>query len=51
MKKFFAKNGPIISTYFFIAIGFWIIFLIIIPQLYMLDLVVSAKSAAFVAWR
>ena len=36
--KFFKKNGPLISTYFLIAIVFWLIFLIIIPQLYMLDL-------------
>ena len=36
--KFFKKNGPLISTYFLIAIAFWLIFLIIIPQLYMLDL-------------
>ncbi len=38
MKNFFEKNGTLISTYFIIAIVFWLIFLIIIPQLYMLDL-------------
>ncbi len=38
MNYFFNKNGPLISTYFIIAIVFWLIFLIIIPQLYMLDL-------------
>lgn len=38
MKYFFNRNGPFLSGYFLIAIGFWIIFLIIIPQLYMLDL-------------
>ena len=38
MNSFFKKNGPLISTYFIIAIIFWLIFLIIIPQLYMLDL-------------
>ena len=38
MNSFFNKNGPLISTYFIIAIIFWLIFLIIIPQLYMLDL-------------
>ena len=38
MKYFFDKNGPFISTYFLISILFWIVFLIIIPQLYMLDL-------------
>ena len=36
--KFFKKNGALISIYFLIAIVFWLIFLIIIPQLYMLDL-------------
>ena len=35
---FFKKNGPLVSAYFIIAIIFWLIFLIIIPQLYMLDL-------------
>ena len=38
MNAFFNKNGTLISTYFIIAIVFWLIFLIIIPQLYMLDL-------------
>jgi len=38
MNSFFKKNGPLVSTYFIIAIIFWLIFLIIIPQLYMLDL-------------
>ena len=38
MKYFFNKNGPLISTYLIIAIGFWLVFLIIIPQLYMFDL-------------
>ena len=38
MKYFFNKNGPLISTYLIIAIGFWLVFLIIIPQLYMVDL-------------
>ena len=38
MNSFFKKNGPLISIYFIVAIVFWLIFLIIIPQLYMLDL-------------
>ena len=38
MNYFFNKNGPLISTYFILAIVFWLVFLIIIPQLYMLDL-------------
>ena len=37
-SQFFKKNGSLISIYFIIAIVFWLIFLIIIPQLYMLDL-------------
>ena len=37
-STFFKKNGSLVSTYFIIAIIFWLIFLIIIPQLYMLDL-------------
>ena len=38
MSGFFKKNGSIISTFFLIAITFWLIFLILTPQLYMLDL-------------
>ncbi|GIR94266.1 MAG: spermidine/putrescine ABC transporter permease [Alphaproteobacteria bacterium] len=38
MKKLFRKEWPHNFDLFLIAIGFWIIFLIIIPQLYMLDL-------------
>tara|TARA_Y100000385_G_scaffold290510_1_gene363965 strand:+ start:2552 stop:3463 length:912 start_codon:yes stop_codon:yes gene_type:complete len=38
MKKFLQKNGSLISTYFLVAITFWLVFLIVIPQLYMLDL-------------
>ena len=38
MDSFFKKNGSLISTFFLIAITFWLVFLILIPQLYMLDL-------------
>ena len=38
MNSFYKKNGPVIATFFLVAIIFWLIFLIIIPQLYMLDL-------------
>ena len=38
MDSFFKKNGSVISTFFLIAITFWLVFLILIPQLYMLDL-------------
>ena len=37
-EPFFKKNGTAIGLYFLVAIIFWIVFLIIIPQLYMLDL-------------
>ena len=38
MNSFYKKNGPVIATFFLVSIIFWLIFLIIIPQLYMLDL-------------
>ena len=38
MNSFYRKNGPVIATFFLVAIIFWLIFLIVIPQLYMLDL-------------
>ncbi len=38
VQSLFKKNGPVIGTYLFIAIIFWFVFLIIIPQLYMVDL-------------
>ena len=38
MNSFYKKNGPVIATFFLVAIIFWLIFLIVIPQLYMLDL-------------
>ena len=38
MNSFYKKNGPVIATFFLVAIIFWLIFLIIIPQVYMLDL-------------
>ena len=37
-QPFFKKNGKAIATYFLVAIIFWFVFLVIIPQLYMLDL-------------
>ena len=37
-SNFYRRNGSIISAYFLLTIAFWSIFLIIIPQLYMLDL-------------
>ena len=38
MNSFYKKNGPAIATFFLVAIIFWLVFLIVIPQLYMLDL-------------
>tara|TARA_B100000886_G_C20372744_1_gene470358 strand:- start:175 stop:1086 length:912 start_codon:yes stop_codon:yes gene_type:complete len=38
MNSFYKKNGSVIATFFLVAIIFWLIFLIVIPQLYMLDL-------------
>ena len=38
MNSFYQKNGPVIATFFLVAIIFWLVFLIVIPQLYMLDL-------------
>ena len=38
MNNFYKKNGPVIATFFLVAIIFWLAFLIVIPQLYMLDL-------------
>ena len=38
MNSFYKKNGPVIATFFLVAIIFWLFFLIVIPQLYMLDL-------------
>ena len=37
MNSFYKKNGPVIATFFLVAIIFWLVFLIVIPQLYMLD--------------
>ena len=38
MNSFYKKNGPVIATFFLVAIIFWLVFLLVIPQLYMLDL-------------
>ena len=38
MNSFYKKNGPVIATFFLVAIIFWLVFLIVIPQLYMLNL-------------
>ena len=38
MNSFYQKNGPVIATFFLVAIIFWLVFIIVIPQLYMLDL-------------
>ena len=37
-QPFFKKNGKAVAIYFLVAIIFWFVFLVIIPQFYMLDL-------------
>ncbi len=34
---FFRRNGPVLSTYFMVAVGFWTILIIVLPQLYMVE--------------
>ena len=34
---FFARNGFPVATFLIVAVGFWIFFLIVFPQLYMVD--------------
>ncbi len=36
-KEFFNRNGPLLGTYLLLAVAFWIIILIVLPQLSMLD--------------
>lgn len=36
-KSFFERNGAVISTYLLVAVGFWAIMMIVLPQLYMVD--------------
>ncbi len=38
MKGFFERNGPLLGGYLVIAVGFWVLVLIILPQLAMLDI-------------
>ena len=38
MNSFYKKNGPVIATFFLVVIIFWLVYLIVIPQLYMLNL-------------
>ncbi len=37
MAKFFERNGGLLGTYLLVMVGFWVIVLIILPQLSMLD--------------
>lgn len=38
MSGFFERNGPILGSYLILAVGFWILVLILLPQLAMLDI-------------
>ena len=38
MSDFFERNGPLLGSYLIVAVGFWILVLIILPQLAMLDI-------------
>ncbi len=38
MRAFFERNGPLLGGYLFLAVGFWILVLIVLPQLAMLDI-------------
>ncbi len=38
MSAFFQRNGPLLGTYLILAVGFWILVLIVLPQLAMLDI-------------
>jgi len=37
MRGFFERNGPLLGSYLILAVGFWILVLILLPQLAMLD--------------
>ncbi|MGI9464852.1 MAG: ABC transporter permease, partial [Aestuariivirgaceae bacterium] len=37
MAKFFERNGGLLGTYLLVMVGFWVIILIVLPQLSMLD--------------
>ncbi|MGH8430526.1 MAG: ABC transporter permease, partial [Solimonas sp.] len=34
---FIERNGAIIATYLMVAVGFWVLMMIVLPQLYMVD--------------
>ena len=38
MKMFFERNGLLLGSYLVLAVGFWILVLIVLPQLAMLDI-------------
>jgi spermidine/putrescine transport system permease protein len=37
MTGFFQRNGLVISTYLIVAVVFWVVVMIVLPQAYMLD--------------
>jgi spermidine/putrescine transport system permease protein len=44
-KSFFQRNGAVISTYLLVAVAFWAIMMIVLPQLYMVDYSFHPKLA------
>lgn len=45
-KSFFQRNGAVISIYLLVAVGFWAIMMIVLPQLYMIDYSFHPKLTA-----
>lgn len=45
-KGFVQRNGIVISTYLLVAVGFWVIMMIVLPQLYMVDYSFHPKLTA-----
>lgn len=37
VRSFFERNGAVISTYLIVAVGFWAILMIVLPQIMMVD--------------
>jgi len=37
IQKFYLRNGTALATFLILAVGFWVLMMIILPQLYMVD--------------
>lgn len=37
LRRFFARNGPALGAYLLAAVGFWVLVMIVMPQLFMVD--------------